>query len=142
MSLRNDWTKEEIEAIYNKPLLELIYEAATIHRKNNDPSEVQVSTLLSIKTGGCPENCSYCPQSIHHNTDLEPERLLSLDEVMTKASIARQNGSTRFCMGAAWRNVKITNNLIVLLTWLKELIHWEWRFAVRLACLPKNKLNA
>jgi len=106
MSLRNDWTREEIEAIYNKPLLELIYEAATIHRENNDPSEVQVSTLLSIKTGGCPENCSYCPQSIHHNTDLEPERLLTLDEVMTKASIASQNGSTRFCMGAAWRNVK------------------------------------
>lgn len=106
MSLRNDWLKEEIETIFNKPILELIYEAASVHRQHNDPSEVQVSTLLSIKTGGCPENCSYCPQSIHHNTDLEPERLLSLDEVMTKASIAAQNGSTRFCMGAAWRNVK------------------------------------
>lgn len=106
MSLRNDWKKEEIEAIYNKPILELIYEAATVHRLHNDPNEVQVSTLLSIKTGGCPENCSYCPQSIHHNTDLEPERLLTQDEVMTKASIAQQNGSTRFCMGAAWRNVK------------------------------------
>lgn len=106
MSLRNDWSKEEIETIFNKPVLELIYEAASVHRKHNDPSEVQVSTLLSIKTGGCPENCSYCPQSIHHNTGLEPERLLSIDEVMTKASIAAQNGSTRFCMGAAWRNVK------------------------------------
>jgi biotin synthase len=106
MNVRNNWSIEEIEAIYNKPILELIYEAATVHRTHNDPSEVQVSTLLSIKTGGCPENCSYCPQSIHHNTDLEPERMLSLDEVMTKASIAAQNGSTRFCMGAAWRNVK------------------------------------
>lgn len=106
MDVRNNWTQEEIEAIYNRPILELIYDAATIHRKYNDPSEVQVSTLLSIKTGGCPENCSYCPQSAHHNTGLGPERMLSLDEVMTKASIASQNGSTRFCMGAAWRNVK------------------------------------
>jgi len=106
MSLRNNWTKEEVEAIYNKPIIELIYEAATVHRQYNDPREVQVSTLLSIKTGGCSENCSYCSQSVHHNTGLEPERMLSLEEVMTKASIASQNGSTRFCMGAAWRNVK------------------------------------
>lgn len=106
MELRNDWTHDEVAAIYNKPVLELIYEAATIHRKYNDPSEVQVSTLLSIKTGGCPENCSYCPQSAHHNTSVDAEKMLSYDEVMTKASIAKQNGSTRFCMGAAWRNVK------------------------------------
>lgn len=106
MSLRNNWTIKEIEDIFNKPILELIYEAATVHRQYNDPSEVQVSTLLSIKTGGCPENCSYCPQSVHHNTEVEAERMLSLDEVMTKASIAQQNGSTRFCMGAAWRSVK------------------------------------
>ena len=79
---------------------------ATIHRQYNDPNEVQVSTLLSIKTGGCPENCSYCPQSAHHSTGVDAEKMLGYDEVMTKASIAQQNGSTRFCMGAAWRNVK------------------------------------
>ncbi len=106
MEVRNNWTKKEVEAIYNKPILELIYEAATVHRKYNDPSEVQVSTLLSIKTGGCPENCSYCPQSAHHETSVAAEKMLSYDEVMTKASIAQQNGSTRFCMGAAWRSVK------------------------------------
>jgi len=106
MDVRNDWTKSEVEAIFNKPILELIYEAATIHRKYNDPNEVQVSTLLSIKTGGCPENCSYCPQSAHYDTGVDAEKMLSLEEVMTKASIAKQNGSTRFCMGAAWRNVK------------------------------------
>ncbi|MCP4438816.1 MAG: biotin synthase BioB [Aureispira sp.] len=106
MEIRNDWTKEEVEAIYNKPIMELMYEAATVHRKYNDPSEVQVSTLLSIKTGGCPEDCSYCPQAARYQTDVEVEKLISVDEVMTKASIAKQNGSTRFCMGAAWRNVR------------------------------------
>lgn len=106
MSLRNNWTIKEIEDIYHKPILELIYEAATVHRQYNDPSEVQVSSLLSIKTGGCSEDCCYCSQSVHNNTDLEIERMLSLDEVMTKACIAQHNGSTRFCMGAAWRNVK------------------------------------
>lgn len=106
MELRNDWSKDEVREIFESPLLELIYKAATIHRQYNDPSEVQVSTLLSVKTGGCPENCSYCPQSAHYQTDVKAEKMLSLDEVMTKASIAKQNGSTRFCMGAAWRSVK------------------------------------
>ncbi len=104
--LRNDWTLDEVSEIYNRPVLELLYQAATVHRENNDPSEVQVCTLLSIKTGGCPEDCSYCPQAARYHTDVEVHRLLDVDEVMTKASIANQNGSTRFCMGAAWRNVR------------------------------------
>lgn len=106
MDIRNNWTKSEIEAIYNMPILDLVYRAATVHRQYNDANEVQVCTLLSVKTGGCPEDCSYCPQAARYNTGVDAERMLSTDEVLTKASIAKHNGATRFCMGAAWRNVK------------------------------------
>ncbi|MCH2044361.1 MAG: biotin synthase BioB [Saprospiraceae bacterium] len=106
MDIRNNWTKSEIEAIYNMPILDLVYRAATVHRQYNDANEVQVCTLLSVKTGGCPEDCSYCPQAARYNTGVDAERMLPTDEVLTKASIAKQNGATRFCMGAAWRNVK------------------------------------
>ncbi|MFY0686864.1 MAG: biotin synthase BioB [Cyclobacteriaceae bacterium] len=104
--MRNDWSKEEIAEIYNRPILELIYEAATVHRQNNDPSEVQVSTLLSIKTGGCPEDCSYCPQAARYNTGVTAHKLLDVDYVLDKATQAKDNGSSRFCMGAAWREVR------------------------------------
>ncbi|MFT4736048.1 MAG: biotin synthase [Cyclobacteriaceae bacterium] len=106
MNLRNDWTKEEIADIYHKPVMELIYEAATVHRQNNDPSEVQVCTLLSIKTGGCPEDCSYCPQAARYHTDVKVHKLLDVDFVLNNAQTAKENGSTRFCMGAAWREVR------------------------------------
>jgi len=106
MDIRNDWTRKEIQAIYDKPVMELIYEAATVHRQNNDPSEVQVCTLLSIKTGGCPEDCSYCPQAARYHTDVKVHKLLDVELVMNKAIQAKENGSTRFCMGAAWREVR------------------------------------
>jgi biotin synthase len=106
MENRNNWTLSEVSEIYNQPSLDLIYQAATVHRQFHSPSEVQVCTLLSIKTGGCPEDCSYCPQAARYNTDVDHQSLLSVDEVLTKASIAKNNGATRFCMGAAWRNVK------------------------------------
>lgn len=106
IEIRHDWTREEIAEIYNSPVLDLIYRAATVHRQFHKPSEVQVCTLLSIKTGSCSEDCSYCSQSARYDTGLESESLLDIDEVLTKASIAKQNGSTRFCMGAAWRGVK------------------------------------
>ncbi len=106
MESRNNWTKSEVEAIYNMPILDLIYKAASVHRELHDANEVQVCTLLSIKTGGCPEDCAYCPQAARYNTDVDHQSLLSVDEVFTKASIAKGNGATRFCMGAAWRNVK------------------------------------
>ena len=106
MEVRNNWTREEIEAIYHQPILDLIYQAATVHRELHQANEVQVCTLLSIKTGGCPEDCAYCPQAARYNTDVDHESLLDVDEVLTKASIAKNNGATRFCMGAAWRNVK------------------------------------
>ena len=104
--IRNNWTKQEIGEIYHTPLLELVYRAATVHRENNEPSEVQVSTLLSIKTGGCSEDCSYCPQAARYNTDLEVQKLMDLEAVVESAKQAKNSGSSRFCMGAAWREVR------------------------------------
>lgn len=104
--IRHDWTLGEIRDIYQMPVLELIYRAATVHRQFHDPQEVQVCTLLSIKTGGCPEDCSYCPQAARYHTDVKVQKLLDVDEVMDKAREAKASGSTRFCMGAAWREVR------------------------------------
>lgn len=106
MQIRNDWSREEIAEIYNSPVLELIYRAASVHREYNDPSEVQVCTLLSVKTGGCPEDCSYCPQAARYHTDVKVQKLMEVDEVLQAANEARESGSTRFCMGAAWREVR------------------------------------
>jgi biotin synthase len=104
--IRNDWTKNEIEEIYNTPLLELIYKAATVHRQFNDTAEVQVCTLLSVKTGGCPEDCAYCPQAARYNTGVDVHALMKTDQVLEYAQKAKAAGSTRFCMGAAWREVR------------------------------------
>jgi biotin synthase len=94
------------QAAYRKPLMDLLFEAHQVHRQHHDPADIQKCTLLSIKTGGCPENCSYCPQSAHYKTGLDRQALLPLDEVRTAVSHAKANGAQRFCMGAAWRNVK------------------------------------
>ncbi|MDH5395776.1 MAG: biotin synthase BioB [Gammaproteobacteria bacterium] len=104
--LRHDWSVEEITALYEKPFNDLLFEAQKIHRENFDPNAVQVSTLLSIKTGKCPEDCGYCPQSVRYETDIENEPLMPLDEVIASAKLAKENGSSRFCMGAAWRRPK------------------------------------
>ena len=103
---RNNWTKEEIIALYNKPMMDLLYEAATIHRATHDPNVVQVSTLLSIKTGGCPEDCGYCPQAARYHTNIKTNDLMSVQQVKAQALRAKSSGSSRVCMGAAWRNVK------------------------------------
>ncbi len=105
-SLRNDWTKEEVQNIYNQPLLELLYQAATVHREWHNPKEVQVCTLLSVKTGGCPEDCSYCGQAARYQTDIKVQALLPTETVISHAIKAKENGSTRFCMAAAWREVR------------------------------------
>ncbi|KAK9378968.1 uncharacterized protein V2V93DRAFT_79255 [Kockiozyma suomiensis] len=102
---RNTWTREEIQQIYETPLMDLVYHASTVHRKFNDPSKVQLCTLLSIKTGGCTEDCSYCAQSSRHKTGLKASKLVTLGSVLRAAREARDNGSTRFCMGAAWRDM-------------------------------------
>src|SRR5580698_7856334 len=104
--IRHDWTTGEIREIYNSPLLDLIYRAASVHKHHNDTGEVQVCTLLSIKTGGCPEDRAYCPQAARYNTGVNVQALLRKEEVLEYAAKARAAGSTRFCMGAAWREVR------------------------------------
>ena len=104
--LRHDWTKEEVQALFTLPFNDLLYQAHTAYRGWFDPNAVQVSTLLSVQTGGCPEDCGYCPQSVHHNADVDVHALMSLEEVRSKASAAKSVGATRLCMGAAWRNPK------------------------------------
>ncbi|MGC8854072.1 MAG: biotin synthase BioB [Halothiobacillaceae bacterium] len=103
-AIRHDWSREEILALFDLPFNDLLHQAQSVHREHFDPNTVQVSTLLSIKTGACPEDCAYCPQSAKYDTGLEKERLLPLDEVVEAAKAARAKGATRFCMGAAWRN--------------------------------------
>lgn len=104
--IKTDWTLKEILQVYHTPLLELVYRAATVHRQFHNPNEVQISTLLSIKTGGCPEDCGYCPQAARYHTGVEKNDLLSVKEVRAAAFSAKAMGSSRLCMGAAWRNVK------------------------------------
>jgi len=102
--LRHDWSKQEITALFSMSFNDLLFQAQSIHRQHFDPNQVQVSTLLSIKTGACPEDCGYCSQSARNDAEVERERLLPLQEVIEKAELAKQNGASRFCMGAAWRN--------------------------------------
>jgi biotin synthase len=104
--IRNNWTLAEIKEIYDTPLLDLVFKAATIHREYNAIGEVQVCTLLSIKTGGCPEDCAYCPQAARYNTGVNVQALMKKEEVLEYAARAKAAGSTRFCMGAAWREVR------------------------------------
>ena len=104
--VKHNWTRQEIVEMYHKPLMELLYEAATVHKKYHNPNVVQVSTLLSIKTGGCPEDCGYCPQAARYHTNIEKNDLMSVAQVKAQALRAKENGSSRVCMGAAWRNVK------------------------------------
>ena len=103
-TVRHDWALSEIEALFQLPFNDLLFQAQTIHRQYHDPNAVQISTLLSIKTGACPEDCKYCSQSGHYNTGLEKEKLLEIQKVVTEAKIAREKGASRFCMGAAWRS--------------------------------------
>ena len=102
----NYQTKEQLVELYNKPLLELVFEAATIHRQYHNPREVQMSSLLSIKTGGCAEDCGYCPQAARYHTDVEAQKLMTVESVIEQAKNAKANGSSRLCMGAAWREVR------------------------------------
>ena len=117
--IRNNWAITEVQDIYSLPLLELIYKAATVHRKYNTTGEVQVCTLLSIKTGGCSEDCAYCPQAARYNTDVTVQPLLKKDEVIAYAQKAKEAGSTRFCMGAAWREVRDNRDFDLVLDMVK-----------------------
>src|SRR5690554_7343233 len=104
--IRHDWTRDEILALFNLPFSDLMFQAQTVHRRFFDPNQVQVSTLCSIKTGACPEDCKYCPQSARYDTGLERERLMAVEKVLEEARAAKASGATRFCMGAAWRSPK------------------------------------
>jgi biotin synthase len=106
MTIRTNWTREEIAEIFHSSVLDLVYRAATIHREFHDSQEVQVCTLLSVKTGGCPEDCAYCPQAARYHTDVKVHKLMEVEEVLDRAREAKDSGSTRFCMGAAWREVR------------------------------------
>ena len=104
--MRHDWTIDEIEALFALPFNDLLFRAQQAHRSHFDANAIQLSTLLSIKTGGCPEDCKYCPQSVHYSTGVESELLMKKDEVLRAARAAKENGASRFCMGAAWREPK------------------------------------
>lgn len=105
-AVRHDWSQAEVEALFDLPFPELLHRAASVHRAHFDPAEVQVSTLLSVKTGGCPEDCAYCPQAARYHTGVQATKLMELEQVVEKAKQAKAAGATRFCMGAAWRSPK------------------------------------
>src|SRR5215469_9526376 len=105
-TVRNDWTRAEVAALFDLPFTELVFRAAQVHRQNFASDEVQISTLLSIKTGGCPEDCGYCSQSASHETGLKASKLMEIEKVLADALAAKAAGATRFCMGAAWRSPK------------------------------------
>ena len=104
--IRDNWTLDQVREIYNRPLIDLISDAVKVHREYHNPRELQISTLINIKSGGCPEDCAYCPQAARYSTKVNSTGLMTVDEVMTKAQQAKDSGSSRVCMGAAWRNVK------------------------------------
>jgi biotin synthase len=136
--IRNDWSVDEIEALFALPINDLLFQAHTVHRDNFDPNSVQVSTLLSIKTGACPEDCGYCSQSAKNDTSLEREKLLPLDEVIESAKAAKDAGSTRFCMGAAWRN-PTDKNLDKVIDMIKAVQELGMETCVTLGMLEKHQ---
>ncbi len=139
MATKHNWTKEEILEIYNKPFMELLYEAATTHRLHHDPNTVQVSTLLSIKTGGCPEDCGYCPQAARYHTNIEGNDLMSVNQVKAQALRAKASGSSRVCMGAAWRNVKDGEEFDSVLEMVRTINKLDMEVCCTLGMITENQ---
>ncbi len=139
--IRSNWTQKEILKILNLPLLELIFKAQKLHRKFFPKKDVQLASLLSIKTGSCPENCKYCPQSAHYNTDVKKETLLSVNEVLKKANKAKKNGASRFCMGAAWREIKDGPEFDKVLEMIKGVKKIGMESCVTLGMLNQKQAN-
>ncbi|AFD06902.1 biotin synthase BioB [Solitalea canadensis] len=137
--VRHNWSKAEIEEIYNTPLMDLIYQAATIHRENDDYAEVQISSLLSIKTGGCPEDCSYCPQAARYHTDLEVQALMQVDQVVIAAKKAKEGGASRLCMGAAWREVRDNRDFDRVLEMVTAVNSLDMEVCCTLGMLTENQ---
>lgn len=136
---RHDWTKDEIISIYNKPLMELLYEAATIHREHHDPNEVQISTLISLKTGGCSEDCGYCPQAKRYHTSIETNPFMTVEDVKVQATKAKEGGSSRVCMGAAWRNVKDGPEFDQVLEMVRTINKMDLEVCCTLGMLTENQ---
>ena len=139
MTTKHNWTKEEILDIYNKPFLDLIYEASTIHRQNKDYSEVQVSSLISIKTGGCPEDCAYCPQAARYQTDVEVQAMMKVDEVIEVAQKAKEGGASRLCMGAAWREVRDNRDFDKVIDMVKAVNNLDMEVCCTLGMLTADQ---
>lgn len=139
-TVRHDWTYEEVKNLFEMPFNDLLFQAASIHRQNFNPNEVQISTLLSIKTGACPEDCKYCPQSGHYKTDLERERLMEVEKVVEQARIAKTKGATRFCMGAAWSDPK-DRDMPYIEKMVKEVKALGLETCMTLGMLSEDKAN-
>ena len=137
--IRHNWTKKEILEIYNTPMMDLLYRAASVHRQYHDPNTVQVSTLLSIKTGGCPEDCGYCPQAARYHTDIEGNDLMSVSQVKAQALRAKASGSSRVCMGAAWRNVKDGPEFDNVLEMVRTINKLEMEVCCTLGMITENQ---
>ncbi|MES2389467.1 MAG: biotin synthase BioB [Bacteroidota bacterium] len=140
-AIRNTWTRAEIAEIYNTPVLDLIYRAASVHREFNDAQEVQVCTLLSVKTGGCPEDCAYCPQAARYHTNVKVQKLMPVAEVLEAAANARDAGSTRFCMGAAWREVRDNRDFDRVLDMVKGVNQMGMEVCCTLGMLTEEQAN-
>ncbi len=138
-ALRHDWTKEEIQAIYDKPFLDLVFEAASIHREQKDYNEVQISSLISIKTGGCAEDCSYCPQAARYHTDLQVQPLMQIGEVISAAIKAKDGGSSRLCMGAAWREVRDNRDFDRVIEMVKAVNEMDMEVCCTLGMLTETQ---
>lgn len=141
MEIRNNWTRDEISEIFHSPVMDLMYKAATVHREYHDSSEVQVCTLLSVKTGGCPEDCAYCPQAARYHTDVKVHKLLEVDEVIDRAKEAKEAGSTRFCMGAAWREVRDNRDFDKVLEMVKGVNNMGMEVCCTLGMLSAEQAN-
>ena len=138
--IKNNWTIAELQTIYDMPFNDLLWKSHQLHRKYHDPNKIQISTLMSIKTGGCPEDCKYCSQSIRYDTDIKLEKTLPITEIIQQAKEAKKNGATRFCMGAAWRNLSDTN-LSKVKEMIEEVKKLELETCVTLGMLSENQAN-
>ncbi|PLZ77841.1 biotin synthase BioB, partial [Fischerella thermalis WC217] len=139
MGIRYDWQKEEIRAIYDTPFLELIYQAASVHRQYHNPKQIQVCKLISIKTGACPEDCSYCAQSSRYKTEVKPQALLDKETVVNIAQQAKNSGVSRVCMGAAWREVRDNSQFDQVLDMVKEVTALGLEVCCTLGMLTENQ---
>jgi biotin synthase len=141
IAIRHNWTREEVIEIYNQPLMDLLYQAASAHREYHEPNTVQVSTLISIKTGGCPEDCGYCPQAARYHTDIERNELMTVSQVKAQALRAKASGSSRVCMGAAWRNVQDGPEFDQVLEMVRTINKLDMEVCCTLGMLTENQAS-